>query len=307
VSEAAKMPTGPVQGARFGGLLEGRVGDRLALERAVQELREKGPVVPTLEVEGARFCLYLDDAVVSPSLANPERMLAFLGGLKNVASAAKQDSPIESTLRCTEVYPEEAVETHFGLDGGEITAVSRVRERGASDRLPEPPPTRLLPTLGNGSQRILLASSFALVIVLMLWQGRVVDRVLGSPVEDLTSSTGPFGSMLRVELEEGFGAYRLLLSRGEGYPLTGADVARLEDRAASPMARAAITAVADGLILEARVVDADGEVLASKRAGTAALLLDGGFTIELALPARIGATSVELEVVLPTTLREATR
>ncbi len=307
MSEAAKMPAGPVQGARFGGLLEGRVGDRLALERAVQELRESGPVVPTLEVEGARFCLYLDDAVVPPSKATPERMLAFLGGLKNVVGAANADRPIESTLRCTEVYPEEAVETHFGIDGGEVTAVSRVRERGASDELPAPPQAPMLPVLGDRPRRIILAASACLLFVLVLWQGRIIDRVMGASVEDLTTNTGPFTSMLQVELEPGFGSYRLLLTRGDGYPMNGADVARLEDGAPSPLARAAVTTVADGAILEARVVDVDGEVLASKHVSTGALLMDAGLVIEFALPARIGATAVELEVVLPAALQGAAR
>ena len=294
MAEAARTPTGAVRGARFGGLFEGRVGDRLALERAVRTLRDEGPVEVSFEVEGPRYSLYLSDAPVDASAATPERMQAFLDGLGEVVEASDADAPIESTLRCTEYYDDEVVETHIGLEDGAIAPVSRVRSRGATDELPRVDAHADGPLLADKPRRILIAVAAVLLIGLTIWQARVVDRVFGAPASELSTSSGPFGALVHVELEPGLGAYKVMLRRGTGYPLTGADVQRLEVAAASPLERAALAAVVDGEPVEARVMDAEGEVLARGLVRTDGLLLEEDAVVGAALPARIGATSIQL-------------
>lgn len=316
MAEPIRTPEGAVHGAAFGGLLEGRLGDRVALERAVRRLRETGPVDVTLEVEGDRFSIYLADAPLDAERATPERMQALLDGLQSVVRTARVDAPLDSTLRCTEIYEHEVVETHFALEGEEagdgpalreVTPVSRVRARSESDHVPTPVQQPEGPLLDERPRRVLLTVVGVLLVGLLLWQARIVDRFFGPGVDTLESSGGIFGALVEVELEGALGGYRALLSRGADYPRTGADVDRLEAAAATPLERAAVSSLADGEPLEVRLLNDAGEVLVRARASSDALLRDPEGAVPVVLPARLGAARIELGLPVSGTPRGGLR
>ncbi len=293
-----KAPEGPVRYAWFGGILEGRrPQDDGALRAAVAELNADGPVPADLEVEGGRFTVLLGERTLEPSELSSERLTVFVDLLQRLVEASADPERIESTLRCTEVYAREAVETVFAPVAGEVRCVSRVRALNDEDRRRAPVAARPAgPAFDLGTRRALLIGAlFLIAFGLFTWRSGIVGRWMSAEAAGLARETGPFGTLLAVEVERMWpGDYRVVLRRGDDYPLTTDAVSALQTGAGSPVELAAVNAVAEGDAVYAQLLNHDGEVLASDRLELRPLLGDADAEVEGKLKGRISAATVRL-------------
>src|SRR4051812_4968194 len=91
--------------AWFDGIVEGRVGDVASVRAAVERANATGFGRMDVGVDGGRFSVLMDDATVPASRMTDENRCALAGALNEIAVASA--GPIESTLRCTEVFQDE--------------------------------------------------------------------------------------------------------------------------------------------------------------------------------------------------------
>jgi hypothetical protein len=295
--EPIAPPEGPVRYAWFGGLLDGRRRDDARLEQAVARGNRLGLARMDLDVDGGKFSVLFDDNAVAGEVMTAEKADQLLEVLNDVLASA-EPATVESTLRCTEVYDDAAVDTLFTPNRDKIECVSRSRAIAAEDRSHAPPaaePLIQLPRMGRRQALGLLA----LVLVafgLLAWQVGLVDRIAGRSGEALEIDPGPFGDVLAVEVVSRWGNYRVTLRRGTGWPGDAAAAQARIDAAVSNEEGAAMRAVADGRDIWVHVRDAEGEVLEARELGLARLLRDGteDRAVVVVLPGRISARTVTL-------------
>lgn len=295
--EPSATPEGPVRYAWFGGLMDGRRGDDTRLEQAVARGNRLGLARIDLDVDGGKFSALFDDNAVVGGAMTPEKAKQLLEVLNEVLASAEPGS-VESTLRCTEVYDDAAVDTLFTPTGDQIECVSRSRAIGAEDRRHAPQeaaPLIELPRVGRRQALGLLA----LVLVafgLLAWKAGLVDRIAARSAETLEVDAGAFGNVLAVEVVSRWGNYRVTLRRGVGWPEDAAAAQARIDAAVSIEEGAAMRAVADGRAIWVHVRNSKGEVLDAQEVGLARLLKDEAAdrAVEVKLPGRISARTVTL-------------
>ena len=185
--EPLTAPEGPVRYAWFGGLLDGRRGDDARLQQAVADGNRLGLARIDLDLDGGRFTVLFDDNAVGGDAMTPEKAEGLLAVLNEVVAASAEPGGVESTLRCTEVYADGAVDTLFTASGGAVECLSRPRELGAEDRTHAPreaPPLIELPRMGR-RQALGLLALLLVTFGLLGWRYGVVDIVAGRSADAL--------------------------------------------------------------------------------------------------------------------------
>jgi hypothetical protein len=290
--KSAASPDGP-RFAWFDGIVEGRLGDATAVRDAASRANASGFGHMDVGVDGGRFSILMDDSTVPSSRMTEDNRRAFAAALTEIASASA--GPVESTLRCTEVFRDEVRETIFLPDAGAIRALTRTRPVAPGDlqRSPDAP----APPSSMGRGRLAVVAALLLVaFALAAWASGWVDRVLGAKADVLVVDTGPFADFIDVAVEKSWGDYKVTLRRGKGFPVENARIEELRSKAATPADRAAVDVVAQGGQLWLRLMDADGKSLAASRVELRPLLAAADRTVEAELPGRITAARVRLDL-----------
>lgn len=292
------LPEGPVRYAWFGGLLDGRRGDDGRLRAAVERGNRLGLAHLHLDLDGGRFSLLFDEHAVRGDRLSSERSEELVDVLNEVVASSSDPAGVESTLRCTEVYDDAAVDTLFTPAGGGVECVSRPRALGADDRRMAPADAAAVPRLPRVGRRQALGL-LALVLVafgLLAWKEGLVDRIAARSGESLAIETGPFGRALAVEAVSRWGTYRVTLRRGEDWPADAAAAERAIAGAETVTRRAAVRAVVDGGEVWVRLETDDGGVLDAAEVDLAPLLREGERdpSVEVRLPGQWGAHSLVL-------------
>lgn len=292
---ATVAPAGPVLHGWFAGILEGRIGDVPELEAAVRRLNATELAAAELEIDGGRFSVLVDEAVVAGERFDPQALDDFVRALERSVGSSSDPSRVESTLRCIAVHEDGVVETLFAVTGGHVQCLSQVRDVQPAD-LDVPSLARVDPAIVHMGRRqaALIGALLFLGFGLLMWQNGVVGRAFGTDAGKLTESTGPFGELVGVEVGQSWGNYEVKLGRGEDYPATPAEAGLLEGSAASSLERAAVNAVADGGEIYVRLVDREGNVISSQEISLSALLSQADAVVEAKLTGSIAAYGIEL-------------
>ena len=288
------LDSGDPRFAWFDGIVEGRLGDAAAVRAAASRANATGFGRMDVGVDGGRFSVLMDDTTVAPSRMTDENRRALADALSAIAGAS--GGPVESTLRCTEVFGNEVRETLFLPDGGAVRALTRTRPVTDADNFRNPhsaaPPS---PSMGRGRLAVVLALLFVAFGV-AAWAGGWVDRVLAVKSEALSVDTGPFADFVAVSAEKSWGDYKITLRRGPGYPVTNERLAELRQSATTPADRAAIDVVANGGEVWLRLEDAQGRALGVASTDLRALLAAADRTTETELPGRMSAARIRLSI-----------
>ena len=286
----------PLQTPRFGrmeGIVEGRVGDVEAARAAVRKANESGYARLSLEVDGGRFSV-LPDAVRIPSAQMTDaRRAAFFEGLRDFAAAS--DGPVESTLRCTEVFEDCVRETLFVMDPGGRSLRALTRERSATSQDHSEPERQ--PVTRPPMPRRLVVMVAALLLVLMgllAWTGGWIDRAFSADISEVRADTAVFGDLLTIDVNGSWGDYVVSLRRGRSYPLTLAEIEALRHNASEPVRRVAVAAVVDGGPIWLRLEDADGRGLVASRIDLRLLVESKDDAVSVRLPGRRDAARIRL-------------
>lgn len=245
--------------AWFDGIVEGRLGDATLVREAASRANAAGFGRMDVGVDGGRFSVLMGEDTVLPRWMTDENRRLFANTLAEIASASA--GPVESTLRCTEVFRNEVRETLFLAEGASIRALTRTRPVTEADlfRNPDGGPPRAA-SMGRGR--------LAIVLVLLLvafgsiaWFGGWVDKMLAARAESIAVDTGPFADYVDVTLQKSWGNYEVTLRRGKGFPVENARIEELKAKAATPADRAALDVVATGGKLWIRLEDEGGRGL----------------------------------------------
>jgi hypothetical protein len=287
------LDSGEPRFAWFDGIFEGRLGDAAAVRAAAARSNVTGFGRMDVGVDGGRFSVLMDDSTVPPSRMTDENRRLLANALAEMASASS--GPVESTLRCTEVFRNEVRETLFLPEGGQIRALTRTRPVTDADLFrsldPAPPP----PSMGRGRLAIVLAL-LVVAFGVAAWSSGWVDRLLSAKSEELRIETGPFADFLDVSVAKSWGDYKVTLRRGKGFPVENARLAELRANAVTPADRAAVDVVATGGELWLRLEDAEGHGLAATRTELRPLVSAADRTVETQLAGRITAARVRLSL-----------
>src|SRR5262245_33973358 len=162
--------------AWFDGIVEGRLGDAALVREAASRANAAGFGHMDVGVDGGRFSVLMgEDTVRAPAMTDENRRL-FANTLTAIAAASS--GPVESTLRCTEVFRNEVRETLFLAEGASIRALTRTRPVTDADLFRNPdagaPPA---PSMGRGRLAVVL-TMLLLVFGAFAYFGGWVDRLL---------------------------------------------------------------------------------------------------------------------------------
>jgi hypothetical protein len=288
----AATPAGP-RFAWFDGIVEGRLGDADAVRGAAARANASGFGRMDVGVEGGRFSVLMDDATVPASRMSDENRRLFAAALAEIAGASS--GSVESTLRCTEVFRDEVRETLFLPESGAIRALTRTRPVAPGDLLRSPEAPAPAPSMGRGRLAVVLAA-LLVAFGIIAWAGGWVDRLFAADSRALVVETGPFADFVDVAVEKSWGEYEVTLRRGKGFPVERGRLDELRAKAATPADRAAIDIVAQGGQLWVRLLDASGRSLAASRTELRPLVAGADRSVEVALPGRITAARVRLDL-----------
>ena len=269
-------PRGEVRFAWFGGIMEGPVGDAAALGAAVERINQLGMVHADVEVERGRFSLLFDQATVPGERMDPAQSQNLVNQLEAIVELSPQAERIESTLHCTEVYTDQAVETLFAVQAGSLECVSRSREIHPGDlkRATVDPADGAEIELPRMSRPMLIAL-LALFLVgggLMAYQSGWIGQLMAAEADSLEHDSDLFGSMLAVEVQGSWGKYWIQVTRGASYPLEPNQVSELEAAAQSTAQTAAIQAVTGGRTIYLQLLNDEGKVVEARELELAGLL-----------------------------------
>ena len=280
----------------FDGILEGPVGDRERLRACTNSLGALGIVKSSLEIEGGKFSLLLDDQSRKIAGISDGDRRSLMDFLQEIVDSSPDPSRVESTLRCTEIHSGTANETLFAVNQGQFEKVSRSRSTNSDDLRRKPRPTSVIGQEFESpkSKRILVVAAVVIAAILVLWQSGIVDQMLAPEASAIAINQGPFGDVLDLDLTKKLGVYELTVSRGNDYPATMGEIKNRINNAADLRSAAMLGAIARGEVVFVQMADADGELLFEKGIGLKALLLEPDAKIRVPIPGRRKASGLFL-------------
>lgn len=248
-----------------------------------------------IRTEGGRFTLLLDDASRPGAGIGDAQREAFARGLSDLVESLPEGAPVESTLRCTEVFDGGTRESLFAPQGGELRVVARIRAHTAEDLERDPGHREITPPVALSRRGLVgLAVLFIVAFGLWAWQQGYLDRLFGADAAELEVRGGPFEDLVAAEVTSEWGKYVVKLTRGERYPVDPKAVEALVSAAVDLEARSAVNAVANGDSLWVRLENGDGRVIAAEKVDLRDLVTDAKAEIEAQLDGQIGARVVRL-------------
>jgi hypothetical protein len=280
--------------AWFDGIVEGRLGDASLVRDAASRANAAGFGRMDVGVDGGRFSVLMSEDTVGARSMTDENRRLFANTLAEIAAASA--GPVESTLRCTEVFRNEVRETLFLAEGASIRALTRTRPVTEADlfRNPDGGPPRES-SMGRGRLAVVLAL-LLVAFGAVAYFGGWVDRVLAARAESLSVDTGPFADYVDVSVEKSWGVYEVTLRRGKGFPVENARIEQLKAKAVTPADRAALDVVATGGKLWLRLEDTQGNGLAATSCELRPLLAGDDRTVVEHLPGYMSAARVKLSL-----------
>jgi hypothetical protein len=288
------LDSGEPRFAWFDGIVEGRLGDAAQVRDAASRANAVGFGRMDVGVDGGRFSVLMGEDTVRASSMTDENRRLFANTLAEIAAASA--GPVESTLRCTEVFRNEVRETLFLAEGASIRALTRTRPVTDADLYRNPeggaPPA---PSMGRGRLAV-VAALLLLVFGAAAYFGGWVDRLMAVRAESLSIDTGPFADYVDVSVAKSWGNYEVTLRRGRGFPVENARIEELKARAATPADRAALDVVATGGRLWVRLEDENGRGLAAVACELRPLLSGDDRKVEEQLPGFMTAARVKLSL-----------
>jgi hypothetical protein len=296
MAESPDRPSGAPASVAFDGILDGRVAAEATLRQAAAALSNLGVGAFACEIDGGRFTLLPEGGRTAAPTFDETAQADFLAALTAVLEGAVPGT-VESTLRCSMLYPAHVVETLFRTAGQRIEPMSRVRARTAADADAELADPAAQPPFGFRRREVMVLAPVLLLLgLLVAWQSGLVDRVLSARAETLAHDTGPFGAMVELRVQRSWGTYRVQIRRGPDYPADATALQRAQAAAESLAARAACDVVGGGGELWVQLRDAEGAVLAVARADLRPLLIGADGEVVRELPGRIRAASIVLSL-----------
>jgi hypothetical protein len=242
----AEWPPGPVDHARFGGILEGRHDDPAPLEGAVARLNEMGLVEAELEIEGGRYSLMLDGGRIPGRRMSDSALAELVDCLGDLVEGSGHPETAECTLHCSVLARGAVRETLFVPRDGRVHAMSRVRAVAEGCAEPDPEVTTAALRRFGRRQAIWIAAVLLAAFGLAAWQSGYIDRILSRDPERIKVDTGPFGEDLAVVLDNTWGNYEVTLRRGPSYPTTEEAITKRREAAADLPHRAALGILSEG-------------------------------------------------------------
>jgi hypothetical protein len=280
--------------AWFDGIVEGRLGDAALVREAASRANAGGFGHMDVGIDGGRFSVLMGEDTVRARAMTDENRRLFANTLAEIAAAST--GPVESTLRCTEVFRHEVRETLFLAEGASIRALTRTRPVTDADLYRNPDAgAPAAPSMGRGRLAI-VATLLVLVFGSVAYFGGWVDRLLAAKAESLAIDTGPFADFVDVSVSKSWGSYEVELRRGRGFPVENAQIQELRTKAATPADRAALDIVTNGGKLWVRLEDPQGRGLAAVACELRPLLSGEDRSVEQVLPGYMTAARVKLSL-----------
>lgn len=278
--------------AWFDGIVEGRLGDASLVHEAASRANAGGFGHMDVGIDGGRFSVLMGEDTVRARAMTDENRRLFANTLAEIAAASS--GPVESTLRCTEVFRNEVRETLFLAEGASIRALTRTRPVTDADLFRNPDAgAPAMPSMGRGRLAIVL-TLLLLVFGSFAYFGGWVDRLLAANAETLVIDTGPFADYVDVSVEKSWGVYEVKLRRGRGFPVEKARIDELRSRAATPADLTALEIVTTGGKLWVRLEDAQGRGLAAAPCELRPLISGEDRSVQEKLPGYMTAARVKL-------------
>lgn len=292
-SKLPPLPAGTPNSASIDGILDGRIGDADALQRAVAELGQSGAGPFRCDLQGGRFSLLPVDTQLPPGFDSAAQA-RFLDALQAVVAAAQPGS-VETNLRSRMLYADQVAETLFLVRGTAIEPLTRVRPRTADDA---PTPSASSSSLPGVRRRdvLLVAPLGLLLAALLAWHQGYLDRLLAARAETLRHELGPFAGLLALQPERDWGNYQVRIVRGDRYPATPQALAEQKQAAGSLEAAAACDVVGSGGELFVQLRHTDGKLLVETRCTVRALLGEPPAPVIAELPGHHAAAVVQLSL-----------
>ena len=291
----AQQELGAPRHALFDGVLDGRGGDQVLIRAQVDRINDGGYCQLSADVDGASFSLLADDTPIPGE--HMGRRANFVVNLQALVDSLPPDARLECTLRSTEVFEHGVRETLYGVEGGFVRAVERVRSVAPGDAMPEPakPGGFAPPNMGRG-RLVAIGALLVVLFGLIAWRSGYVDRFLAASAESLEIQYGDFDGMVVAEVGKAWGRYEITLRRGPEYPKDKDTLDRLLAAADSAPKRAAINAVSDGDDLWVRLQTREGKVIEARQIELSALLGSADAEAKTKCPGRIGGAVLRLAV-----------
>ena len=211
-------PEGDLCFVLFDGMITGPASDPHALRLAVHGFNEASAVRADIEIENRKFSILLDDQPISASNMTDSTRASLNDLVSSTLKMELDRSPIESTLRCTEVYTESVRESLIAVNNNEIEVVSRVRAVTREDLGRGPAAESLLPPGMSRRRACILFLVIAVGAVLLAWQAGYIDRIRSAKADDIELDQGPFLDTLEVTLESNWGNFHVVIKRGKTDP-----------------------------------------------------------------------------------------
>ncbi len=283
----------------FAGIIEGPRRDASIdpmLRRITHSICQLSLGTAELELEGGRFSIMMSEDTVNGSESNRGVRESFANLLGELTAVLAADGPLESTLRCTEVFPRQTVETLFSPSGDVVRAVSRARSTSDEDQRHAPAALvspSALARIGRVKAVVISVLSIATLIA-VAWQGGLIDRAFAAQSSDIRIEVPGLGDTLQLTIDDEWGNYVVVLSRGIGYPETPAARDALFSNAVTTTELALLRAVADGDSLFIRIEDAENQVLGATRMSLRPLLSQPHNQVVARLPGQMNADHIRI-------------
>lgn len=288
---------GPPRFAWFDGILTGPRPDPAVRRQVTGDLRALGLGDADIEMDAGRCTLMLPDRALPGRVMNETNRTELI---RILADFVQELPPGEvgSTLRCTEIFAEQARETVFVVVGRHLRAVSRMRPLTPDDRTFDPTPQGIVTELGVSRRRLVIVAGLLLLTFgIVSWQSGWWHRILSRDSVQIRVDEGSFAGLLTTTVKSSWGNYEVTIKRGGDYPDPDAASTRAPSTAPAstlPTDRVARSVVAVGGEIYVRIENDRGEVVAFEVAQLRALVVKASGSVVVQLPGRMDAASIHL-------------
>lgn len=293
-------PIGPPRYAWFSGVVEGSRGSNDGPLHAVSSrIEQLGLGRTDLELDGPRFSLLLTGETIRGDRLDDACKQSFLGALEELVRVVGDDRPIESTLRCTEVHSDQAVDTLFGIQDGVVRPLSRMRPLEGEDLRHAPPDPAAVPELDQlGRRRALVILAIVFVLGgLAVWQSGIIERLASADPTQFDLLTTEFGERIAVTVEQSFGSYVVEIRRGPTFPDDDEKLAQWQGKLSGARDRRAYQTLAAGGEVYVHLLGEESQQLEMASVDLLPIVVGTSEVVIVRIPGRHDATGIAVSPV----------